>query len=46
LTIQIASGKEHDRNYFVEVMENIKIKTDRRPRTRPVEVLADSAMMR
>jgi len=43
LTIQIASGKEHDRNHFVEVMKNIKVKTDRRPRTRPLEVLADSA---
>jgi transposase len=43
LTIQIASGTEHDRNHFVEVMEDIKIKTDRRPRTRPLEVLADSA---
>ncbi|ADE35628.1 transposase [Methanohalophilus mahii] len=43
LTIQIALGKEHDRNHFVEVMENIKIKTDRRPRTRPSEILADSA---
>ncbi len=43
MTIQIASGKEHDRNHFVEVMENIKIKTNKKPRTRPLEVLADSA---
>lgn len=43
MTIQIASGKEHDRNHFVKVMENIKVKTQRRPRTRPLEVLADSA---
>ncbi|WP_238380696.1 hypothetical protein [Methanolobus vulcani] len=33
LTIQIASGKEHDRKHFVKVMENIKVKTERRPRT-------------
>jgi transposase len=43
LTIQIASGKAHDRHRFVDVMEDIKIKTSRRPRTRPLEVLADSA---
>jgi transposase len=43
LTIQIASGKAHDNQYFVQVMENIKVKTNRRPRTRPLEVLADSA---
>jgi CRISPR/Cas system-associated protein Cas5 (RAMP superfamily) len=27
LTIQISSGKEHDRQHFIEVMENIKVKT-------------------
>ncbi|WP_319506284.1 transposase [uncultured Methanolobus sp.] len=43
LKILIASGKAHDDQYFVHVMENIKVKTDRRPRTRPLEVLADSA---
>ncbi|WP_321420846.1 transposase [uncultured Methanomethylovorans sp.] len=43
LTIQISSGKEHDRQHFIEVMEDIKVKTDGRPRTRPLEVLADAA---
>ena len=43
MTIQIASGKTHDRQHFVEVMESIKVKTAGRPRTRPLEVLADSA---
>jgi len=43
LTIQIASGKEHDRKHFINVLEDIKVKTDRRPRTRPHEVLADAA---
>jgi len=43
LTIQIASGKAHDDQYFIQVMDHIKVKTDRRPRTRPLEVLADSA---
>jgi hypothetical protein len=39
----IASGKAHDDQYFVHVMKNIKVKTERKPRTRPLEVLADSA---
>jgi transposase len=43
LTIQIASGKEHDRNHFVNIMESIKVKAAGRPRTRSLEVLADSA---
>jgi hypothetical protein len=43
LTIQISSGKEHDRQYSIEVMEDIKVKTSGRPRTRPLEVLADAA---
>jgi transposase len=43
LTIQISSGTEHDSQHFIEVLEDIKVKSRRRPRTRPVEVLADSA---
>ncbi|MDP2218436.1 MAG: transposase [Methanolobus sp.] len=43
LTIQISYGTDHDREHFVEVMEDIKVKTNRRPRTRPLEVLADAA---
>jgi hypothetical protein len=43
LTIQIASGKTHDRQHFVEVIESIKVKTTGKTRTRPLEVLADSA---
>jgi transposase len=43
LTIQIASGKEHDSQHFIEIMESIRVKTDGRPRTRPSEVLEDSA---
>ncbi|WP_406671483.1 transposase [Methanolobus sp. ZRKC4] len=43
LTIQIASGKEHDSQHFIEIMESIRVKTDGRPSTRPSEVLADSA---
>ncbi|MGB3907347.1 MAG: transposase [Methanomethylovorans sp.] len=43
LTIQIASGKEHDSQHFIKIMESIQVKTERRPRTRPLEVLADSA---
>lgn len=43
LTIQISSGKEHDSQHFIEVLEDIKVKSSRRPRTRPIEVLADSA---
>jgi len=43
LTIQIASGKEHDSQHFIEIMDSIRVKTDARPRTRPLEVLADSA---
>ncbi|MBN1134150.1 MAG: transposase [Methanosarcinaceae archaeon] len=39
----MASGKDHDHNHFIEVLENIKVKTDGRPRTRPHEVLADAA---
>ncbi|WP_406671459.1 transposase [Methanolobus sp. ZRKC4] len=42
LTIQIASGKEHDSQHFIEVMESIRVKTDGRLGTRPSEVLADS----
>ena len=43
MTIQISYGKDHDRKHFVEVMEDIKVKTHARPRTRPQEVLADAA---
>lgn len=43
MTIQIASGKEHDSQHFIEIMESIRVKTDKRPRNRPLEVLADSA---
>ena len=43
MTIQISPGAEHDRKHFVKVMESIKVKTSRRPRTRPQEVLADAA---
>jgi transposase len=43
LIIQISSGTEHDSQHFIEVIEDIKIKTNRRPRTRPLEVLADAA---
>ncbi|MBZ4646316.1 MAG: hypothetical protein JG777_1805 [Clostridia bacterium] len=43
MAIQISYGKEHDRKYFIEVIEDITIKTNRRPRTRPQEVLADAA---
>jgi hypothetical protein len=43
LTIQISSGKEHDRQHFIEVMEDIKVKTSGRPRTRTLEVLEDAS---
>ncbi|WP_342306433.1 transposase [Methanolobus sp. ZRKC5] len=43
LTVLIASGKAHDRQQFVKIMESIKVKTAGRPKTRPLEVLADSA---
>jgi transposase len=43
LTIQISYGTDHDREHFVEVMEDIKIKTPGRPKTKPKEVLADAA---
>ena len=43
LTIQISSGTEHDSQHFIEVLEDIKVKSRKRPITRPLEVLADSA---
>jgi hypothetical protein len=43
LAIQLSYGTEHDRNHFIEVIEDIKIKTNRKSRTRPLEVLADAA---
>jgi len=43
LSIIISPGNEHDSKRFVEVMEKIRIKTERRPKTRPLQVLADSA---
>jgi len=29
--------------HFIKIMESIQVKTERRPRTRPLEVIADSA---
>lgn len=43
LSIIISPRNEHDSKRFVEVLKNIRIKTGRRSRTRPFEVLADSA---
>nr|WP_245527578.1 transposase [Methanosalsum zhilinae] len=43
LAIIILPGNEHDSKRFIEVMDSIKLKSSRRPRTRPLEVLADSA---
>ncbi len=36
LTTQITSGIEHDSQQFTEVMEYIKVKSSRRPGTRPL----------
>ena len=43
MTIQVSNGAEHDRKHFIGVMKDIRVKTSRRPRTRPLEVLADAA---
>ncbi|MCD4737348.1 MAG: transposase [Bacteroidales bacterium] len=43
LSITISPGNEYDSKRFIEVMETTKIETGRRPRTKPSEVLADSA---
>nr|WP_292471380.1 transposase [Methanolobus sp.] len=43
LKIIISPENEHDSKRFIEVIQSIKIKTQRRPTTRPLEVLADSA---
>ena len=45
LSIETGAGNEHDSKKFFKVIEGIKVKGERkgRPRTRPGEVIADSA---
>jgi transposase len=43
LSLVIGAGNEHDGRRFTDVLEGIRIKTGRRPRTRPHEVVADAA---
>ncbi|WP_342765729.1 transposase [Methanohalobium sp.] len=43
VALVVSQGNEHDSKKFVELMDSIKINTGSRPRTRPDEVLADSA---
>ena len=44
LSIVLSPGNEHDSKRFVEVLDGIRIRNDiGRPRSRPIEVLADAA---
>ena len=43
MSLVIGAGNEHDGRRFTDVLEGIRTKTGRRPRTRPHEVVADAA---